>query len=235
MATRVPYSPEVFAFVTTQLLRQVAHDIRSPAGVVHNALEELSHEGTPDQQEQMKQMAQRGIRRLLRLADRLSMVAELQKDVAYTKEKIDVRSIVESATDHAASLQSRRTVTLVREFGASAVLSLVDARWLVASVSEVVANALRFARSQVRVRIVPEASFIDIVVEDDGPGFPDGFKVEEPFDERPGVQGLGLSLAVAADVLVGHGGELLIAKSTLPAFKQGALGASVTLRLPHAH
>ena len=232
MATRVPYSPDVFAFVTTQLLRQVAHDIRSPAGVVHNALEELSQEGTPEQQEQMKQMAQRGVRRLLRLADRLSMVAELQKDVAYTYERLDLRSIAESATNHAASLQSRRTVTLTREFGESAAYALADVRWLVAAISEVVANALRFARSQVRVRVASTASAVEVVIEDDGPGFPEGFDIDAPFNERPGVQGLGLSLAVAADVLTAHSGSLRIGASTLPPYRQGPAGASVTLSLP---
>lgn len=232
MATRVPYSPDVFAFVTTQLLRQVAHDIRSPAGVVHNALEELSEDGTPEQQEQMKQMAQRGIRRLLRLADRLSMVAELQKDVSYTQERADLRSLAESGTTHAASLQSRRTVTLAREFGEAPVPALVDARWMVAAISEVVANALRFARSQVRVRVSEETDGLEVIVEDDGPGFPAGFNIDAPYNERPGVQGLGLSLAVAADVLRGHGGELRIEESSLPPYRQGHVGARVVLRLP---
>lgn len=232
MATRVPYSPEVFAFVTTQLLRQVAHDIRSPAGVVHNALEELTHEGTPEQQAQMKSMAQRGIRRLLRLADRLSMVAELQKEVSLARERLDVRDIAETACDQAGALQSRRTVAVTREFGERPSYAMLDVRWGVAALSEVVANALRFARSQVRIRVIENDAQVSVVVEDDGPGFPEGFDIDRPFAERPGVQGLGLSLAIAADVMRALGGSLSIETSTLPPYRQGNAGAKVTLVLP---
>lgn len=85
------------------------------------------------------------------------------------------------------------------------------------------------------VRLTAEAGprYLDIAVEDDGPGIP-GDKREEVF--RPFVQldtartketgtGVGLGLSIARDIAHGHGGKLTIGESALG-------GARVVLRLP---
>ncbi len=231
MTAKAPASPEAFAYVTQQLLRQVAHDIRSPAGVVQNALEELSQRETPEERDAMVVMANRGVRRLLRLADRLSMVSELQRGVTFDRQPVDLRGLVDTATDVAVVLQGRRNVTLERAIGEEALSLPLDARWLSAATCEVVANALRFARSRVQVSMRPAEKFVELLVEDDGPGFPDGFDPAISFAPRAGVQGLGLSLAMAIDVCKGHAGELRIHSSTLPPYRAGASGGAVTLQI----
>ena len=60
--------------------------------------------------------------------------------------------------------------------------------------------------------------FIEIAVEDDGPGIPEAYreKVLQPFfrlDERSGPNaGTGLGLTIARDVVLGHGGDLKLDK-----------------------
>jgi two-component system, OmpR family, sensor histidine kinase RstB len=231
MSAKAEASPEAFAYVTQQLLRQVAHDIRSPAGVVQNAMEELAQRETPEERAAMMVMANRGVRRLLRLADRLSMVAELQRGVSFDRQPGDLRNLVDTATEQALLLQGRRNVVLDRAFGDDALSLPLDARWLSAATCEVVSNALRFARSRVQVTMRPSEKSVELVVEDDGPGFPEGFDPAGSFAPREGVQGLGLSLAMAIDVCKGHAGDLRIHRSTLPPYRAGAPGAAVTLEI----
>jgi signal transduction histidine kinase len=231
MTAKAQESKETFEYVTQHLLRHVAHDIRSPAGVIRNALEEVALSETSEERQTMIAMADRGLERLLRLADRLSMVCEIQRGVSFDRQPLDLRALLEGATDHAAKLQGRRNVRIVREFGAQTLHLSADARWLSAALSEVIANALRYARSQVRVVLLLTDNGVDIVVEDDGPGFAPNFDVADTFRVRESVQGLGLSLALAADVCIGHKGSLRVHASTLAPVRAGSIGAAVTLEL----
>lgn len=89
-------------------------------------------------------------------------------------------------------------------------------------------NAAKWARRQVRVSARREAGRMRLRVEDDGPGFTgtqDVLKLHVRGDER--VPGHGVGLAVVHEIVRAHGGELDLGRSPLG-------GASVDVSLPGA-
>jgi two-component system osmolarity sensor histidine kinase EnvZ len=92
-------------------------------------------------------------------------------------------------------------------------------------------NALKYG-SHVVVALHRNERFVEILVDDDGPGIPQARREEafRPFhrlDEGRNLQrgGVGLGLAIARDAARAHGGELLLSDSPLG-------GLQAMLRLP---
>ncbi len=95
----------------------------------------------------------------------------------------------------------------------------------------ILANAARFAHSEVRVTLSRSAGSVELEVLDDGAGHrgrrPDA-RVRPVQPARrgagPAARGAGLGLAIARDIVTGHGGRVEIADS--------AVGARVVVHLP---
>jgi signal transduction histidine kinase len=94
-----------------------------------------------------------------------------------------------------------------------------------------VENAIRYG-TRARIRLVEADGEVTMVVEDDGPGIPEG-KLEEVFEPFTRLEtsrssetgGVGLGLATARSIVRAHGGELTL--------MNGAKGGLVaTVRLP---
>ncbi|MBV9046273.1 MAG: ATP-binding protein [Alphaproteobacteria bacterium] len=93
-------------------------------------------------------------------------------------------------------------------------------------------NALKFGRTEVKVTVSRDERFARIVVDDDGPGIPaerreEAFRPFHRLDEGRNLQtgGSGLGLAIARDIARSHGGDIMLDKSPLG-------GLRATLRLP---
>jgi signal transduction histidine kinase len=173
------------------LLRRLAHDLRSPLGVLKGTLDEMSALRTPDEREHAVRRAERAVERLLRLADRLSMTGRASEGFAPVPQTIEVRAMVEAAIDAvlAAEPRSRVSCEVVGE-----------ARWpadptlLRGVLEELLSNAFKNARTQVRVEVRDDL----VMVEDDGAGIAPE-RVPGVFEEMyPTRQGLGLGLPLAA-------------------------------------
>ena len=99
------------------------------------------------------------------------------------------------------------------------------------SIDNLIANAQRYG-GNIWVRAGRRGEIVEITVDDDGPGIPEDYReaVFRPFyrldDSRnPETGGTGLGLAVARDLVRGHGGDILLEDSP-----HG--GLRVRLRLP---
>lgn len=234
-----PLSETKFDYLRTHLLGMIAHEVRSPAGVALTALTELesSLAGDPEHQ-RMLRIASRSVRRVLCVADRLSLAAELERGpLALQLAPVALRELVMRMGDEASEVFGRKGV--VFELAPDEPDELpgrveADERWLGPAILELIGNALRHARTRVRARLTVGESHATIVIEDDGRGFPEGFDVadRERFAPAGAVGGTGLSLCMVGDVAAAHGGRIFSGLSTLPPRTAGVFGAAVSVEIP---
>lgn len=107
-----------------------------------------------------------------------------------------------------------------------------DAQDLNEMLANLVDNACKHAKSAVRLSLAgdPDGKFVDLVVEDDGPGLPPEawevvFRAGERWDSR--APGSGLGLTIVQELATLYGGQVSLDHAALG-------GLRVTLRLPRA-
>ena len=210
-----------------ELLRRLAHDLRSPLGVVTEALAairtDLAAELT-DEHRLLGALADRGLGRLGHLADTISLAAALESgSFALRRAPLDLVALVRAAAAAAVVLEPRREVTLTCELPDGPCPLEADADRLSIAISEIVINAVRHAHRRARVRLDLASDEVArearVVIDDDGRGVPDEqratlFRRFVPLASR---SGLGLGLSIAHDVIVAHGGRVTLEASTLAA------------------
>jgi two-component system, OmpR family, osmolarity sensor histidine kinase EnvZ len=98
------------------------------------------------------------------------------------------------------------------------------------SLINLVDNAVRYAE-HVSLRVGKREAFVDIIIDDDGPGIPEESRedVFKPFFRIEGSRnletgGVGLGLSIARDAVRGHGGEIILDTSPV-----GGLRARIRL------
>ena len=161
--------------------------------------------------------------------DRAALTANLEQMARI------IRFQLRRTTMPAAVLQARRPLapvlerlrdTLRRVHGEKAVdialsvpsgcMARMDEDALFDSLGNLMDNACKWARQQVRVTATCDDAEIRVVIEDDGPGFPDaGLATWLERGARADLQreGQGLGLAVSRDILVTAGGDLRLGRA----------------------
>jgi two-component system sensor histidine kinase KdpD len=220
----------------TSLLQSVSHDFRTPLAVIRAAAGSLGS-GTA-----------------LTDADRLANVAAIDREVEYLDRL--VANILDLSRIEAGSLRARTDVWDIDDLLGQAMeratarldgrtleadlqpLSVrVDPAFLVASVTNVLDNALAYTPRGSRIRVAAARAGDEVVrlsVEDDGPGVPDDalphlferfYRAREPYVQREARSGLGNGLAVARGLTEAMGGRVQARRSELG-------GLAIDLELP---
>lgn len=187
--------------------RRLAHDITGNVGVVMNALAEATRDGDDDQKLRFRQMADRGLKRLERIAELVRLRVELSEPRPLEAAPSDLASIVTEALERARALEARRGIDIVVA-EVPPIKMVADPRLLRVAVRELVSNAVAHARTRVDVRVKAEGKTAQIEVEDDGKGFATSDVASAAAPERP--RGLGVALGLAAEIAARHGGKLSI-------------------------
>jgi signal transduction histidine kinase len=223
-------------WVRTTFLRRVAHDIVGGAGVTRGALDEIERmaaEGRRD--EALLAIARRAVTKLERIGRRLRLVGLAEGgELMIAKASVDLREVVDAGVAEAAELDGRRTVKIERVRADAPLVTQADAEHVRIAISEIAANAVRFARARVRVieRRDEHDTFV-IVIDDDGPGFPPSLasELKPRLRSREGQRGMGASLPVAVDIVEAHGGRVSFETAE---WDGSARGGRVRLSFPAA-
>jgi signal transduction histidine kinase len=198
----------------TEFLRALAHDIRSPLGVANGVLGELAS-ASPDEMAMLLPMARRNLDRLAQLAARLDLVAELEE--GKLQAQLDACDVAAAVADATRQLPDADGAPQVHRDIDDGKYVAADRELLGRVLGIVLENAMRFARSEVRVRVEDDADDgrICLCVDDDGPGI-DAQHVDGLFDRyrsgraRGCDRDLALGLSLARDYVALMGGSLTL-------------------------
>jgi two-component system CheB/CheR fusion protein len=218
------------------LLSMLAHELRNPLAPLRNALHVLRLQPDEKSARRARDVMERQVDHLGRMIDDLLDVALLRKaKVEVRRERVDLRRLVEEATDDRRGAMESAGVSLAISVPASPVWVQADRVRLLQALGNVLDNATKFTPRGGKVSLALGARGDEALlrVRDDGMGIAPELlpHVFEPFVQHPqglGRErgGLGLGLAIASGIVALHDG-------TLRAASDGpGSGAQFTLRMP---
>ena len=192
---------------TERFAADVAHEIKNPLSSIRSAIETLRRIEEPEKQRRLLAIIAEDVARLDRLISDISDASRIDAELSRAAtEAVDVTPIlaVLAEIDEATRRETDPRLVLA-EPQAPAVVRAVEDR-LVQVLRNLIGNAQSFSPPGGRITLaaIPAGAEIEISVEDEGPGIPEGklegifdrFYSERPQGERFGQHsGLGLSIS----------------------------------------
>lgn len=218
----------------------VSHEIKNPLSSLRSAVETLEKVQDPALQKQLLAIIRDDVGRLDRLITDISDASRMDAELSRARfEPVDFGQMLATLIEVLRLHASQRNVTIAYAGprpGTSLVMGLETRLGQV--VRNLIDNAVSFSPSggSVRVMLTVDGRLVRLIVDDDGPGIPEGteenifkrFYSERPAGEDFG-QHSGLGLAISRQVVEAHGGRITAANRV-----QGdaVLGARFTVELP---
>lgn len=223
--------------VQRQFAADASHELRSPLTAMRGELElALRRERDLPEYRRVVESTLEEVVRLARITEDLLILARSDSGALLTRcGPVDVAGVIESVIERMGRIASAKDVRLESAAVGDTTAEL-DPVLLGQIVWNLMDNAIRFTPSDGEVRVTAhgDADHVTLIVEDGGPGFPEGV-LERVFDRffradrarsRAGEgSGTGLGLAIVKAVAEAHQGG--VEASNLPGG-----GARVTVRFP---
>ncbi|MDB5217214.1 MAG: two-component sensor histidine kinase [Myxococcaceae bacterium] len=216
-----------------RFVADASHELRTPLTRIRGQLELLAADPHAADARETLEAARRSCELLARTTESLLALA---REEAALVETVDVSEIVLGLHDELSTRDGARDdATAARLVVDAKEEALVrgDPQLLRLLASNLIDNALKYSEGKVNVRVVAPPSdaarsAVELVVEDDGPGIPEGdaARLVQPF-ARGGssrIRGTGLGLALVDHVARVHGGALVLGRGA-----SGGLRATVTI------
>ena len=203
----------------TMMLSGVSHDLRTPLTRLKLGLSMLD----PEERAPLE----RDVEDMERLVDEFLSFAQGEAGEGESV-RVDPVTLVQSAVEDAARGGATVTLTAAEGRGEIALRPLAVRRAL----DNLIGNAIRYGR-RAEVSMTLSSDALTIAVEDDGPGIPAERRADalkpfvrlDPARNQDRGTGVGLGLAIAADVARAHGGVLTLGESA----RLGGLRAELRL------
>jgi len=184
---------------------ELAHEIRNPLASIHGAAQLLSEGNINEKLLGMIRKESERLDQLLKEFLLLSKPREIQE------RSIDINEFLKQLVN----LYSNKGKKVDLIVQGNPVI-YIDERELHSGISNIIKNALEWARSRVVLKAYEKDNNLIIEVEDDGEGIKgtDKEKIFEPFYTKR-KSGTGLGLAIAKRVFVENGGNIIVEDSKL--------------------
>ena len=197
-------------------LADISHQLKTPLSAVSLYTELLERELHPrgDGAELLRRCRE-AVARLEKLTRDLLKLTRLEAgSIAFEREAVDLRSLVEACWRELLPLREERSLS-IEEGGCGGATVCGDRAWLGEAVGNVLKNAVQQTCSdgRISVSIASNALFQRLIIADDGGGIPaeDLHRVFERFFSRshaPDMERTGIGLSLAREIVRGSGGEL---------------------------
>jgi signal transduction histidine kinase len=191
----------------------VAHELRSPLAAIASVAQAARKSAPPDSREAFETIAANALDTSAIVADLLTLARDPGHAVLQC-EPVDLAAVVATSAREAAPIALARGVQIQSEPGSAIVDG--DERRLRELARNLLENAVRHARTSVRIASRRDGKLCEIVVEDDGDGVPaqDRERIFERFyrGANDGA-GTGLGLAIVRWIVRAHAGNVAVTQA----------------------
>lgn len=210
-----------------KLVGMAAHDLRNPLASIRGLAEFLT-DGTvgpmsPDQLDLVK-MIHSESQSMLNLVNELLDVSTIAAgELKINRESCDLAELLEKSVYLSNINAARKSTRISLQTPQAPVTAMIDASKIRQVVDNLLSNAIKYSppASEVRVRLQKSDTGLEIAVQDQGPGIPEGerhrlFKDFGTLSVKPtgGEKATGLGLAICHKIVEAHQGS--IAATNLP-------------------
>jgi signal transduction histidine kinase len=207
----------------------VAHDMKSPVTSIRGTLESALCNQPKEMWRESVGEAIEGLDRLLQLLNTTLDVAEAQAGALHMdRSAVDLTDVVRQLVDLYQPAMAERHHEVLVDLESHAIVD-ADVRLLNRVVSNLFENELTHlpAECKIAIRLRSHNGLTELVIEDDGPGFPPDVssRVFERYVKGKQSPGHGLGLAFVGAVVQAHGGAVRVSD-------RPAGGAIITVSLP---
>jgi PAS domain S-box-containing protein len=205
----------------SEFVSTVSHELRTPLTSIAGSLGLLAGGAggkLSDTAHRLISIAHRNSERLIRLVNDILDLEKIEAGkLAFTRARVPVRDLAAEAIDANQAFAHTHGVRVTLEASAGDLSVTGDRDRLMQVVTNLLSNAIKFSPSggTVRVSVTRCQDMIRLTVADDGAGIPLEFqsRVFEKFaqadtSDTRSKGGTGLGLAVAKEIVEGHGGTL---------------------------
>lgn len=202
-----------------ELTRAVSHELRTPVARIRFGMEMMAD--TDDVDSRFEQLGQLDgdITELNKLIDEILTYAKLEQGIPVLDfEMVDLGRLLQKVAKETMALGVKPKITVV--LPTEGTLAEAEYRYLHRVLQNLAGNAVRYARSEVRLSAGIYDNCVYIAVEDDGVGIPekDRERVFQPFtrldDSRTRASGgYGLGLSIVSRIAFWFGGQIKVEES----------------------
>ncbi|MDQ8037323.1 MAG: ATP-binding protein [Pedobacter sp.] len=202
-----------------EMTRAVSHELRTPVARLRFGMEMLAETDDGEQRFDQLQLLDQDVEQLNQLIDEILTYAKLEQGTPSLKfETIELKNLMHRVGQETMALNTGHIIEIMED-GADVRVE-AELRYLHRILQNLAGNAVRYARTKVRISGGVKGNAAWIRVEDDGPGIPekDREKVFEPFarldDSRTRASGgYGLGLSIVQRIAFWHGGHMEVDRS----------------------
>ncbi len=228
----------------------VAHELKNPLTSLRSAVETLPLARNDDSRARLMNVIQHDVRRLDRLISDISDASRLDAELARAEsEPVDMKRLIETVAAIGNEIHSAEAQIRVEVSPSPAAPETFFVIGHESRLGQIINNLLDNARSfsepdgEVRVLLNRRGPFVEIAVEDDGPGIPphalerifERFYTDRP--EQGFGQNSGLGLSISRQIVEAHRGTIRAENRLGPPDENGEpmrIGARFVVRIPAA-
>ncbi len=225
-----------------QFAADVSHEIKNPLSSIRSAIETLSRVQDPTRASRLLAIITQDVARLDRLITDISDSSRLDSELSRAApELVDMARMMATLAEIHDATRKENGPLMVVDAPPAGLLVLGSEHRLVQVLRNLIGNAISFspANGTIWLRGRETGGIVELAVEDEGPGIPDG-KLDGIFDrfysERPQSEQFGshsgLGLSISRQIVEAHHGR--IAAENRRDEDGTVLGARFVIRLPKA-
>ncbi|MBI2981379.1 MAG: PAS domain-containing sensor histidine kinase [Deltaproteobacteria bacterium] len=205
-----------------EFVTRISHELRTPITVIKGAVGNLKDGVVGDVTEKQGRVIEaisRNVDRLGRLVSNVLDLSRLESGKAKVSlQRVDITQVIEEAIQNLNAQAKERDLKITSRHPDSLADVWADPDLISQVMTNLLSNAIRFARSHIFVESSETSRQIQISVKDDGPGISreDQSKLFNKFEQitrpvgGPGYKGTGLGLSICKEILKNHHGEIWV-------------------------